>query len=250
MRAAHYPAAMSMLTPPGMGGKYRITGNRHPNLRRPRRRHRYVLASLAAVAALSVLGWGTLQLVDVFGGHSSDAATAGRKAGSGGKDRDCTADAKEPHSRSAAGNADRSPAGASALPDPGSIKVNVLNATDRAGLAKTTAQDLKKRGFKVGKVANAPAQLDKKVKGKGVVVGAPGADSTGRLKILATQLKGADRRYDERNGDDVDLVLGDHFTKLTGKKAADSALTALTGSPKTARNSSEASPSGTDCPKH
>lgn len=33
---SHYAAPMSMLTPPGMGGKYRITGDKYPRMRRPR----------------------------------------------------------------------------------------------------------------------------------------------------------------------------------------------------------------------
>ncbi|HWM35867.1 MAG TPA: LytR C-terminal domain-containing protein, partial [Streptomyces sp.] len=102
-----------------------------------------------------------------------------------------------------------------------------LNATDRSGLAKTTADELKKRGFKVGEVANAPAEFDGKVKKTGVVVGAPGEDGVARLKVLSTQLEDVDTRFDERKGDDVDLVIGDAYKKLTKKKEAEAALTAL-----------------------
>ncbi|MGO4755049.1 LytR family transcriptional regulator, partial [Streptomyces sp. 2MCAF27] len=63
---------MSMLTPPGMGGKYRITGNRYPRMRRPRGRRRLVFAAMGTVVALGLVGWGTLQLIDVFSGGDDD----------------------------------------------------------------------------------------------------------------------------------------------------------------------------------
>jgi hypothetical protein len=66
---------MSMLTPPGMGGKYRITGDKYPRMRPPRRRGRLATLSVAGVAVLGLLGWGTWQLVDVFtGGDEASAA--------------------------------------------------------------------------------------------------------------------------------------------------------------------------------
>ncbi|NED62472.1 LytR family transcriptional regulator, partial [Streptomyces sp. SID10244] len=49
---------MSMLTPPGMGGQYRIRGDKYPRMRRPRRRGRLVVLSTASVAVLGVAGWG------------------------------------------------------------------------------------------------------------------------------------------------------------------------------------------------
>ncbi|WP_314177938.1 LytR C-terminal domain-containing protein [Streptomyces winkii] len=207
---------MSMLTPPGMGGKYRITGNRYPRMRRPRNRRRIVLASLAAVCALSLGGWGTLQLIDIFsGGTSANAAGKSAKGKEGGAD--CATDAK----------ATTKSGKDSAVPDPDSIKVNVLNATDRSGLAKSIADDLEKRGFKIGKVANAPAEFDKKVKNTGVLLGAPGKEGDARLKVLGTQFKDVDRRFDDRKGKDVDFVIGKAYDKLTGKKEADAALAAL-----------------------
>jgi hypothetical protein len=248
---------MSMLTPPGMGGQYRIKGDRYPRMRRPRNRRRIVFASVGTAAAVGLIGWGSLELIDVFSGGGTSASASAGHAGT----HDCTADAKPDEARPhAAGGkegrsgksgksrrkgeqdgkaADDAPRGGtstqdalgSKLPKPGSIKVNVLNATSHSGLAKTTSEALKKRGFTIGKVANAPAKLDKKVKTKGVLMGATGTRTTARLKVLATQLKGADIRYDEREGDDVDLVLGDKFKDLTKKKTAAAALTALASPP-------------------
>ncbi|GGO57062.1 membrane protein [Streptomyces daqingensis] len=223
---------MSMLTPPGMGGKYRITGNRYPRMRRPRQRRRIVLASIATVCALSLAAWGTLQLIDIFSGGSSASASSGQDK-SKAKGAKCTDDAKT----QAAGKG--KPGDGEKLPEPDSVKVNVLNATDRSGLAKSTADELKKRGFKIGEVANAPGEFDGKVKETGVVLGAPGEDGVARLKVLGTQLDDADTRFDERKGDDVDLIIGDAYKKLAKKKDAEDALKGL--------SAAGASPSGRDC---
>lgn len=194
---------MSMLTPPGMGGKYRITGNKYPRMRRPRRRHRFVLAAVAAVVALGLAGWGTLQLIDVF-------------SGDGGKN---TAAARTPDCKP-------SPAPAKALPKPGQIKVNVYNATPRGGLAKTTADELKKRGFVIGKVGNAPSSYDKKVPGSGLLLGARTA-ANGSFTVLGTQLRGATPKTDARKTQDVDLIIGTAFKKLNVQREADRALATL-----------------------
>jgi hypothetical protein len=190
-----------------MGGQYRITGDKYPRMRRPRRRGRLVVLTLASAAVLGVGGWGTLQLIDVFTGGGDSASATGTKA----------ACATGP-----------SPAAApKALPEPGAITVNVLNATTRGGLAQKTADELKKRGFKIGEVANATKEYDKKVKGTGVLLGPASALDTS-LRVLGTQLADAERRADPaRKGSEVDLVIGDAFRHLTKKADADRALTAL-----------------------
>ncbi|MHC3471164.1 LytR C-terminal domain-containing protein [Streptomyces sp. 7R007] len=191
-----------------MGGKYRITGDKYPRMRQRRRRGRLVLAVVASLAVLGVLGWGTLQLIDVFTGGGKKAAAAGPKA-------DCSTKASPS-------------ASTAALLKPAQITVNVYNATTRSGLAKDTADELKKRGFKIGDVGNAAKQYDKKVKGSGILLG-PAPSLNTSLPVLATQLTGAERRTDAaRKGTDVDLIIGDRFTSLTTKTAADKALAALT----------------------
>ncbi|MFI8522291.1 LytR C-terminal domain-containing protein [Streptomyces sp. NPDC085481] len=200
---------MSMLTPPGMGGKYRITGDVYPRMRRPHRRRRIVLGATAAVLVLGAAGWGTLQLVDVFSGGDEKTTTAA------GKQADC-----KPAPKATA------QPGAAALPKPGQITVNVYNATPRSGLAKTTADELKKRGFTIGKVGNAPTAYDKKVPGNGLLLGAPAA-TKGAFSVLGTQLKGATTKVDARTTADVDLIIGTAFKTLDPKAAADAALTAL-----------------------
>ncbi|MET7286867.1 LytR C-terminal domain-containing protein [Streptomyces sp. NPDC005573] len=198
---------MSMLTPPGMGGQYRITGDKYPRMRPPRRRGRLVTAVAASAAVLGLIGWGTLQLIDVF--------TGGDKHISAATKADCRT-AVQPVTRSR-------PA-----PRPGTITVNVYNATARSGLAKQTADELKKRGFRIGAVGNASKDFDKKVKGSGVLLG-PAAALDTSLPVLTTQLADAERRTDAaRKGADLDLIIGDGFKSLTQRAAADLAVAKLT----------------------
>ncbi|MFI0977886.1 LytR C-terminal domain-containing protein [Streptomyces sp. NPDC021093] len=202
---------MSMLTPPGMGGKYRITGNAYPRMRRPHRRRRIALLAVAAVVALSLAGWGTMQLIDVFTGGE-------KKAVAGAKQPDCKPAATTP----------AIPAkNAKSLPKPAAVKVVVYNATGRSGLAKQVANELAKRGFKIVRFENAPKEYDKKVKGTGLLIGAP-KSLEAQLPVLGTQLKGAEKKADSRGGEEVDLVIGNAFKSLDAKKDADQALVALT----------------------
>ncbi|MFE9122562.1 LytR C-terminal domain-containing protein [Streptomyces sp. NPDC007172] len=198
---------MSMLTPPGMGGKYRIKGDAYPRMRRPRKRGRLVLALVGAVVALGLIGWGTVQLIDVFGGGGGKAKTVAHG-------KNCPAPAA-------------SGSGApQALPKPAQITVNVYNATPRGGLAKSVADELKKRGFAIGKVGNAPTEYDKKVANNGVLLGAPTA-TRGPFSVLGTQLAGTTQKTDTRETQDVDLILGNTFANLNTPKDADTALAAL-----------------------
>ena len=231
---------MSMLTPPGMGGKYRIKGDRYPRMRRPRgRRRRSVAAASAAVVTLGVLGWGTLQLVDIFSGSgpsqaragasgSTDCPTTAAAGGTDGKAEGKGAGAGEDAGGEAGRSAAAKPAaGAERLPKPGSITVNVLNATQREGLAKRTADELQERGFKIGDVSNAPKELGGDVKSAGLLLGAPGKETAASFKVLDSQVAAADTKYDEREGKDVDLVLGDAFKGLTPQKEAEKTLVEL-----------------------
>jgi hypothetical protein len=200
---------MSMLTPPGMGGQYRITGDKYPRMRRPRGRRRLVFLVVASVTALGLIGWGTLQLIDVFTGGGDKASAAGPKT-------DCAS--KVSPSPSIA---------AKALPTPGQITVNVFNATPRSGLAKETADELKKRGFKIGDVGNATDAYDKKVAGAGILLGAKAAYGAA-LPVLNTQLPGAQLKTDGRDkATEVDLIIGTGFKALTKKEDADKALAVL-----------------------
>lgn len=101
------------------------------------------------------------------------------------------------------------PAAAPAL-DPRKVKVNVYNATGRAGLAARTADLLRARRFAIGAVANDPAKA--KVPGTSLVRYGPKAAAAAAL--VATQVDGAKLQADKRPGAVVDLVLGVAFTGL------------------------------------
>ena len=208
---------MSMLTPPGMGGKYRITGNRYPKMRRPKRRRRLVLGVVASAAALGLVAWGSVQLVDAFTGSKGE--DTGKVRASSATGDDC---------KPSASGSDTSPAKA---PKPSTITVNVYNATDRSGLAKDTADELKKRGFKIGEVDNAPAELDKKVKEPGLLLGTPAAKQDGSLAVLGAHLAKADTKTDTaRKGKaakSVDLVIGSGYKALVKVATANQAVSAL-----------------------
>ncbi|MCX4628951.1 LytR C-terminal domain-containing protein [Streptomyces sp. NBC_01443] len=203
---------MSMLTPPGMGGKYRVTGAAYPRMSRPRRRRRIVLTVLGAVLGLALLGYGTLQLMNVFRGGSGKPVAAGK---------DCATPKPRAGAAAAASPAAAKPA--VPLPQPGQITVNVYNATPRAGLAKAVADELKKRGFTVANVGNAPADFDKKVPGTGILLGSPKTDKAA-FSVLGTQLEGDTQQTDAREGADIDLILGDAFKELSPKETADKEL--------------------------
>jgi hypothetical protein len=209
---------MSMLTPKGLGGQYRITGNKYPRMRRGRRNSKIALGVVASLAAIGLIGWGSMQLIDVF--------TGGDKARAAGTH--CTT--PSPASKAARGSGDVTsstlPKALQGLPKPGQITVNVFNATKRTGLAKDTADQLKQRGFKIGKVGNATPQYDKKVASAGLLLGPRSALRTA-LPVLGTQLAGAQQRTDGRKGGQVDLIIGNGFKQLASPAAAAKALNTL-----------------------
>ncbi|QOV40966.1 LytR C-terminal domain-containing protein [Streptomyces ferrugineus] len=191
-----------------MGGQYRIKGDKYPRMRPRRRRGRLAALGVVSLAALGMLGWGTLQLIDVFTGGGGKASAVGAKSDCGTR-------------------ATPSPSATAPLPKPGGITVNVLNATTRSGLAKKTADELRKRGFKIGEVGNATKEYDKKIKGTGILLG-PASSLDTSLPVLATQLASAERRTEAtRKGASVDLIIGDAFKDLTKRPAADKELAAL-----------------------
>ncbi|WP_435127589.1 LytR C-terminal domain-containing protein [Actinacidiphila sp. bgisy144] len=200
---------MSMLTPSGMGGKYRVTGNSYPRMRPPKRRGRFVAVLIAAVVVLGLFGWGAVQLFDVFGGK--------------GKSTTAHAASSRP---TCTPTASPTPAKPLTLPQPAHVTMNVLNATTRGGLAKTTADALAARGFKVAKFGNAPDPYDAKVTGSALIVSGPGGEAAARE--AGTQVVGSTVKIDPtRKGTTVDLLIGDAFAKLaTPAQAAEARITA------------------------
>lgn len=109
---------------------------------------------------------------------------------------------------------------AAALPDPAQVTVNVYNATDRAGLAKRTADELKARGFGIGTVANDP--LGATIAGVGEIrYGVDGEDNALLLKLY---VPGAKLVADDRTDTTVDLALGQKFKAVRAQDKVDAAL--------------------------
>jgi hypothetical protein len=107
-----------------------------------------------------------------------------------------------------------------ALPKPATVTVNVFNATDRGGLARTTANELGKRGFGIGSIANDPLGAD--VAGVGEVRHGP--DGLAGAQLMLYYVPGSVLVADTRTGTTVDLVLGEKFIRVAPQKTVDAAL--------------------------
>ncbi|MFV0462507.1 MAG: LytR C-terminal domain-containing protein [Nostocoides sp.] len=90
------------------------------------------------------------------------------------------------------------------------VTVNVYNATTRNGLAGATAEQLKKRGIVVAKVANDP--LKKTLPGVAEV--RYGKAGTKQAATVIAMVPGASKLQDSRKDATVDLVLGNKYTSL------------------------------------
>lgn len=234
---------MSMLTPSGMGGKYRVTGNQYPRMRRPRRRGRVVAAVISSVVVLGLFGWGALQLFHVFSGDDKGDT----KANAAPQNRPCVTVAPTTAPAGKAGNAAKGSAGKGSatgkggtagkagkpapLPQPSGVTLNVYNATSKGGLAKSTADELAKRGFKVGKFGNAPDPYDKKIGASAIILAGPAGEAAARE--AGTQVAGSTVKIDpKRTGKTVDLMIGSAFTTLaTPADAAKARITAANPPP-------------------
>jgi len=93
---------------------------------------------------------------------------------------------------------------------PSAVTVNVYNATNRDGLARSAAKSLRTQGFTIGEIANDP--LVKRIAGVGEV--RHGQLGTAGATLVAKRLPGAKLVLDKRTDDSVDLVLGNRFSAL------------------------------------
>jgi hypothetical protein len=96
---------------------------------------------------------------------------------------------------------------------PKQVVVNVYNGGAKAGTAGKAAEELKKRGFNIGKVANEPNG------DKVAVLAVRGTQATApEVQLVAGQLsQKAPVVADQRPDHTVDLVVGAKFTKLNAK---------------------------------
>jgi hypothetical protein len=201
-----------MLTPSGMGGKYRVTGEMYPRMRPPRRRGRIVAAIVASVVVLGLFGFGALQLFHVFKGDDNDT-----KANAAPQSKPCVLSTVKPLKPMA-------------LPQPSAVTVNVYNATTRGGLAKSTADAYASRGFKVKTFGNASPPYDKHVTGSAMIVAGPAAEAAARE--AGTQIAGSTVKIDPKRKDKtVDVMIGKTFSALASPTAAAKARVAAANPP-------------------
>lgn len=112
------------------------------------------------------------------------------------------------------------PASPKPLPSPSTITVDVFNATDRQGLAKTTAKQLEQRGFVIGDIANDP--VGDPINGTAVVRYGPKGKA--QAKVVAAQVPSSKLVNDKRVDRTVSLALGDGFDGLATPAQAAAAL--------------------------
>jgi hypothetical protein len=177
---------MSMLTPPGMGGRRKVR-------RRGRSGHRgrtIVVLLLVATA----IGAGALWL------WKADPATT---AATVPPRPSCPPTVSAP-----------------AVVAAGDVRVNVYNATKRHGLASEVATQLRLRGFVVGKVENDPA--GRAVTGVAEVRATSSAG--GPTRTVGAQVASFVAVPDQRKDASVDLVLGQAFRTLRSPAAAAAAM--------------------------
>ncbi|MFJ9456529.1 LytR C-terminal domain-containing protein [Kitasatospora sp. NPDC101447] len=217
---------MSMLTPQGLKGKqYRVTGNSYPRLGRPPKKSRKVIAALAGLLALALIGLGGVQLYDIFTGRNKNSS-AQACATSSGKPLAAPTPGATPGAPAASGAPAAAQGDPHAVPQPTAVTVNIYNATTKAGLAGRTAEEFKKRGFVIGKVGNAPAELDKKVPGTAQVIAGPTGAGAGTL--VGSQIAGATVTADARADATVDFIIGDSYNALLDETQAAAALALAT----------------------
>jgi len=107
------------------------------------------------------------------------------------------------------------------VPEPKDVTVNVYNDTDRTGLAASVANQLKSRGFKIGKVAQ---DQDREVV-RGTAELRFGPKGVGAAHLLAAHVLEADMVPDTaRTEATVDLVLGLEFKQLATPSEVNDAL--------------------------
>jgi len=107
------------------------------------------------------------------------------------------------------------------------VRLRVLNATPREGLAGSVADELRKRGYTVTGVGNDSRHVPAPAEIRHGNAGAPAA------RVVAGIVAGAITRNDARAGSEVDLVLGTRFRVLAPAKPGAAGIGCLTtGSPR------------------
>lgn len=116
---------------------------------------------------------------------------------------------------------------AESLPAPERVRVNVYNGTQTPGLAGTTAQVLRARGFVIRDVGNAPGK--RQVAGVAEILYGPKGKPSAEL--LEYYFPGAVLIPDGRGKRVVDIVLGAKFTAVVDDATVAAAKASPTPSP-------------------
>jgi hypothetical protein len=95
-------------------------------------------------------------------------------------------------------------------PIPSEVSVNVYNTTYKTGLAKTVADQLATRGFRIKEVSNDPQRTLQ----LGTAIIRYGEEGDLAATLLKGHIPGAQLVKDSRAGAGVDLVLGNAYTAL------------------------------------
>lgn len=95
-------------------------------------------------------------------------------------------------------------------PIPAEVQVNVYNTTFKTGLAKTVADELTARRFKIKEVSNDPL----KTMQMGTAVIRHGEEGDLAATLLKGHVPGAELVKDTRTGTTVDLVIGNAYSAL------------------------------------
>ncbi|WP_052663846.1 LytR C-terminal domain-containing protein [Psychromicrobium lacuslunae] len=125
------------------------------------------------------------------------------------------------------------PSGSFEYPANISVSVNVFNSTMRTGLAATLASELKKRGYRVLKVADGKVSTS----APGVIVS--GSAGQAAAFNLQRNLPGLEYRHDDRTDNTVDVYLAAAFDGATPANKVDrnpGKLICAAASPKAAGN--------------
>jgi len=96
--------------------------------------------------------------------------------------------------------------------DPRRVKVRVYNATEKGGLARTVADQLRRRGFSIAATSNDPLSDTREVSGVGEVrYGSSGAQ---QAVLVSWQFPGIRLAEDPRTDAIVDIAVGPGFRRL------------------------------------
>ena len=112
------------------------------------------------------------------------------------------------------------------LPKPKTVKLNVLNGSDRVGMATITADIFKSRGFKIAKVGNfTEYTVTSTVE---IHHGPTGSDAA---KLVAAYIKDSQLVEDGRTNATVDVIVGQSFDNVLTTDEAQEVLSRPIASP-------------------